>query len=129
MSLLTFWKSDKTFSQPVNWGITAFMVALHIAALAAAFFFTWKALLLSVVMWWVAGSLGIGMGYHRLLTHRGYKTPKWVEYFLTTCGTLAFEGGPISWVATHRIHHQNTDKEAIRILRAMGVSGRIWGGS
>ena len=111
MSLLTFWKSDKTFSQPVNWGITAFMVALHIAALAAAFFFTWKALLLSVVMWWVAGSLGIGMGYHRLLTHRGYKTPKWVEYFLTTCGTLAFEGGPISWVATHRIHHQNTDKE------------------
>ena len=111
MSLLNFWKSDKTFSQPVNWGITVFMVALHIAALAAVFFFTWKAFLLAVVMWWVAGSLGIGMGYHRLLTHRGYKTPKWVEYFLTTCGTLAFEGGPISWVATHRIHHQNTDKE------------------
>src|SRR5215470_10047083 len=111
MSLLNFWKSDKTFSQPVNWGITAFMVALHIAALAAVFFFTWKAFLLAVVMWWVAGSLGIGMGYHRLLTHRGYKTPKGVEYFLTTCGSLAFEGGPISWVATHRIHHQNTDKE------------------
>lgn len=111
MSLLTFWKSDKTFSQPVNWGITAFMVVLHLAAFAAAFFFTWKAFFLALVMWWVAGSLGIGMGYHRLLTHRGYKTPKWVEYFLTTCGTLAFEGGPISWVATHRIHHQNTDKE------------------
>ena len=51
------------------------------------------------------------MAYHRLLTHRGYKTPKWVEYFLTTCGTLALEGGPIFWVATHRMHHQNTDKE------------------
>ena len=51
------------------------------------------------------------MGYHRLLTHRGYKTPKWVEYFLTTCGTLALEGGPIFWVATHRIHHQYSDKE------------------
>jgi len=62
-------------------------------------------------MWWVAGSLGIGMGYHRLLTHRGYKTSKWIEYFLTTCGTLAIEGGPIAWVATHRMHHQNTDKE------------------
>ena len=49
--------------------------------------------------------------YHRLLTHRGYKTPKWVEYFLTTCGTLALEGGPIFWVATHRIHHQYSDKE------------------
>jgi len=51
------------------------------------------------------------MGYHRLLTHRGFKTPKWVEYFLTTCGTLALEGGPIAWVATHRVHHQLTDVE------------------
>ncbi|MGZ3319308.1 MAG: acyl-CoA desaturase [Isosphaeraceae bacterium] len=87
------------------------MIGLHLCALAAIFFFTWKALILTVVMWWVAGSLGIGMGYHRLLTHRGYKTSKWIEYFLTTCGTLAIEGGPIAWVATHRMHHQNTDKE------------------
>ena len=49
--------------------------------------------------------------YHRLLTHRGYKTPKWMEYALTICGTLALEGGPIFWVATHRVHHQNADKE------------------
>jgi len=63
------------------------------------------------MLWWMSGSLGIGMGYHRLLTHRGYKTPKWLEYFLTVCGTLALEGGPIAWVATHRVHHQNTDKE------------------
>jgi stearoyl-CoA desaturase (delta-9 desaturase) len=33
-----------------------------------------------------------------------------VDYFLATCGSLTFEGGPISWVATHRIHHQNSDK-------------------
>lgn len=111
MKLFNLLKHDKTFSKPVNWGVTTFMVALHLAGLAAVFFFTWKALLLSIVMWWVAGSLGIGMGYHRLLTHRGYKTPKWVEYFLTTCGTLAIEGGPIAWVATHRLHHQNADKE------------------
>jgi sn-1 stearoyl-lipid 9-desaturase len=110
-SLLAALKDDKTFREPVNWGATIFMVALHLAALGAIFFFTWKALLLAIAMWWVAGSLGIGMGYHRLLTHRGYKTPKWLEYFLTTCGTLAIEGGPIAWVATHRMHHQNTDKD------------------
>jgi stearoyl-CoA desaturase (delta-9 desaturase) len=69
------------------------------------------AILTAVVLWYMAGSLGIGMGYHRLLTHRGYKTPKWVEYFLTACGTLALEGGPIFWVATHRIHHQKSDRE------------------
>ncbi len=96
--------------QKLNRGTTFFMVLFHLGAVAALFYFTWSALALAIVFWWVAGSLGIGMGYHRLLTHRGYKTPKWVEYFLTTCATLALEGGPIFWVAVHRIHHQNSDK-------------------
>lgn len=95
----------------INWVTAGFMAAFHLAAIAAFWFFTWKAFFVSVFLWWVAGSLGIGMGYHRLLTHRGYKTPKWVEYFLTICGTLALEGGPIFWVATHRIHHQFSDKD------------------
>ena len=103
-------RRDKTFTQQFNL-TAAFMAAFHIGAIAALFFFTWKALIVAFILWWVAGSLGIGMGYHRLLTHRGYKTPKFVEYFLTVCGTLALEGGPIAWVATHRVHHQNTDKE------------------
>ena len=108
---MSIFKSDRTFKTPINWTTTFFMLLFHVGAIAAFFFVTWKALLLALVMWWVAGSLGIGMGYHRLLTHRGYKTPKWMEYFLTTCGALALEGGPIAWVATHRIHHQNTDME------------------
>ncbi|HKD80488.1 MAG TPA: fatty acid desaturase [Candidatus Angelobacter sp.] len=88
-----------------------FMVAFHLGAIAALFMFTWKAFFVAVLLWWVSGSLGIGMGYHRLLTHRGYKTYKWFEYFLTVCATLALEGGPFFWVATHRVHHQNTDVE------------------
>src|SRR6202011_1627211 len=95
----------------VNWVTAIFMGLFHVGAIAALFFFTWKAFLISMFLWWVSGSLGVGMGYHRLLTHRGYKTPKFVEYFLTTCATLALEGGPIFWGATHRMHHQNTDKE------------------
>jgi fatty-acid desaturase len=62
-------------------------------------------------MYFFAINVGIGMAYHRLLTHRGYRTPKWVEYFITMCGTMALEGGPIFWVATHRVHHQNSDDE------------------
>jgi fatty-acid desaturase len=104
-------KTDRTFKEPIIWSTTIFMLLFHIGAVAALFFFSWKALAVAVLLWWVAGSLGIGMSYHRLLTHRGYKTTKWMEYFLTTCGTLALEGGPIAWVATHRKHHQNTDKE------------------
>ncbi len=95
----------------LNWTITFFLAAIHLGAVAALFFFSWQALAVAVLLWWVAGSLGIGMGYHRLLTHRGYKTPKWVEYTLTVCGTLALEGGPIAWVATHRIHHAFTEKD------------------
>ena len=109
--LSRLFKDDRTFTQSVVWVTTFVMVAFHIGAVAALFFFSWKAFLFAMLLWWIAGSLGIGMGYHRLLTHRGYKTPKWMEYFLTVCGTLALEGGPIFWVATHRVHHQNTDKE------------------
>ena len=95
----------------INWITASFMLAFHIGAVVALFFFTWPALFVGLFLWWVAGSLGIGMGYHRLLTHRGYKTPKWVEYFLTVCATLSLEGGPIFWVATHRIHHRFSDQE------------------
>ncbi|MGI9103043.1 MAG: acyl-CoA desaturase [Terriglobales bacterium] len=88
-----------------------FIALIHVGAVAALFFITWQAVLVAVFLWWVAGSLGIGMCYHRLLTHRGYKTYKWVEYALTICATLALQGGPIGWVATHRKHHQTSDTE------------------
>jgi fatty-acid desaturase len=94
----------------INWITTGFMIAFHAGAVAALFMFSWKALAVAAVVYVFAINMGIGMGYHRLLTHRGFKTPKWVEYFLATCGTLALEGGPIFWVATHRVHHQHSDK-------------------
>jgi len=95
----------------INWVTATFMALFHLGAVAALFFFTWKAFFVACFLWWVSGSLGIGMCYHRLLTHRGYKTPKWLEYFLTVCATTALEGGPIFWVATHRIHHQYSDED------------------
>ncbi|MBC7926828.1 MAG: fatty acid desaturase [Bryobacteraceae bacterium] len=92
--------------------VTAIAIAIfHVLAVAALFFFSWQAFWTAIFLNWLALSLGIGMGYHRLLTHRAYKVPKVVEYFLTTCATIALEGGPIFWVGTHRIHHQHSDKE------------------
>jgi stearoyl-CoA desaturase (delta-9 desaturase) len=87
------------------------MVIYHVLAVVALFHFTWKAVAAAAVLWWISGSLGIGVGYHRLLTHRGFRCPKWLEYFFAICGTLALEGGPIFWVGIHRIHHQLTDRE------------------
>jgi stearoyl-CoA desaturase (delta-9 desaturase) len=94
-----------------NWITTIALIVFHVGALAAFVFVDYGAMLAALVLYVIAGMLGIGMGYHRLLTHRAYKTPKAVEYFLTWCATLALEGGPIFWVATHRIHHQHSDRE------------------
>jgi stearoyl-CoA desaturase (delta-9 desaturase) len=88
-----------------------FMAAFHIGAVLALFYFSWEGLAAAAVLWWVSCGMGIGMGYHRLLTHRSYKAPKWLEYLLTIFATLALEGGPIFWVATHRVHHKFTDVE------------------
>ena len=111
MRMPVFLERDRTFTEPIIWVTTSVMVAIHIGAVAALFMFSWRAFSLAIVLCWVAGSLGTGMGYHHLLTHRGYKTPKWTEYFLPVCGLLALQGGPIFWVATHRLHHQNADKD------------------
>jgi stearoyl-CoA desaturase (delta-9 desaturase) len=101
----------QTKKSGLNWGSTFFLVVFHIGAIAALFMWSWPAIAISVGLWWLTGSLGIGMGYHRLLTHRGYKVPKWVEYIMTICGTMTMEGGPVFWVVTHRIHHAFTDHE------------------
>ena len=82
----------------------------HLGALTALFFFSWKWIAISFLLNWIAGSLGIGIGFHRLLTHRGFQTRKSLEYFLTFCGLLALEGGAINWVVTHRIHHASTEQ-------------------
>jgi len=86
------------------------LVWFHVQAVAAFWSFTWTNLLVAFALYWVGGGLGISAGYHRLHTHRGYKTHKWFEYFLAICGTLTLEGGPIFWVATHRLHHQYSDQ-------------------
>lgn len=93
-----------------NWQIISVLIVLHAGALAALFMFSWRVFAATIVLHWLAVGLGISMGYHRLHTHRSYKIPRWMEYFFAFCGTLTLEGGPIFWVATHRIHHQYSDK-------------------
>ena len=96
--------------QRMNWITTGTLAVLHAGAFAALFYFSWRALAATVFLYWFATGLGISMGYHRLHTHRSYKVPLWLEYLFAICGTLTLEGGPIFWVATHRIHHQKSDQ-------------------
>jgi len=94
----------------MNWPTSLVLVLFHIGAIAALFMFSWRNLLVSMALYWITVGWGISLGYHRLHTHRSYKVPLWMEYFFAVCGTLTLEGGPIFWVATHRIHHQKSDQ-------------------
>lgn len=95
----------------VRWTSTLFILVMHLATLAGFWTFSWSALSICLALHWISGGLGITLGFHRLLTHRSFKTPKWAEYFLALCGSLACQGGPISWVAAHRRHHLKPDQE------------------
>ncbi len=95
----------------INWLTLSVVIAFHVGAVAALFFFTWQRLLVMLALYVLAINVGIGMCYHRLLTHRGYQVPKWLEYAMAVCATLALEGGPMFWVSTHRVHHQMSDQE------------------
>ena len=106
--MLALSRAAQTLS--VNWLVLGFMLLFHFGAIAAFFFFSWSAPVVAVILHVVAINIGIGMGYHRLLTHRGYQVPRWLEYLLAICATMSLEGGPLVWVTTHRIHHQHSDR-------------------
>ncbi len=89
----------------------AWFAAIHALALLAPWFFSWSALGVMILLHWLFGSIGICLGYHRLLTHRSFQVPQWLEYILATIGSLALQGGPIFWVSGHRLHHAHTEDE------------------
>ena len=76
-------------SKKLNWSTIIGVAVFHIVAVGALFTFSWENLLAAAILWWVAGSFGIGIGYHRLLTHRGFKAPRWLvrrRYLALECG-------------------------------------------
>ncbi|MBI2093137.1 MAG: fatty acid desaturase, partial [Candidatus Omnitrophica bacterium] len=93
----------------IKWDIVAGITIIHVGALFAPFTFSWSAFWVFFWLQLVTG-LGVTVGYHRLLTHRSFQVPKWFEYVIAFCGSLALQGGPGKWVATHRIHHAFSDR-------------------
>jgi len=98
------------FPHGIAWGIVAWLVVIHLGALAAPWTFTVSGLVLAVLLHWLTGGVGICLGYHRLLTHRSFQTYRPVRYFLAALGGLAGEGSAIDWVANHRKHHAHSDQ-------------------
>ena len=93
------------------WAIGWLGLAHVIVLVAAPLTFSWTGLFVMLGLHWMTGSLGICLGYHRLLTHTGMKTYNWVRYFFAAIGTLAGEGSALDWVADHRKHHAHSDQD------------------
>jgi len=100
--------------EPMNFqakAVVMVMVIMHLACLGVFLVgFSWPALWVAIVMYVIRG-MGVTTGYHRLLAHRSYKTNRFIQFVVATAGGLAMQGGPLWWVAHHRAHHRDTDKE------------------
>ena len=94
----------------LDWPIVIWMAVIHAGALLAPFYVTWKAVGLAALLAWMTGSLGVCMGYHRLLTHSSFTTYKPIRWLFALIGGLSGEGSAITWVANHRKHHLFSDK-------------------
>jgi sn-1 stearoyl-lipid 9-desaturase len=93
-----------------NWLVIIVITSFHLLSLGVFFTVSWQNFLLFFVLYFITGCLGITLGYHRLLTHKSFRVPKWLEYFFAICGCLALQGDPIAWVADHRNHHKFSDQ-------------------
>lgn len=105
---------DNPFTR-VERTVTLLIVLAPIAAVVMAIVALWGRgigigdVVIGLVLYVVVG-YGITIGYHRMLTHRSCKPIRPVKVLFAIAGSLAFEGGPISWVADHRRHHAFSDR-------------------
>jgi stearoyl-CoA desaturase (Delta-9 desaturase) len=70
-----------------------------------------KDLWLLFAMYMLTG-LGISIGYHRMLTHKGFETYAPIRFLFLALGSMAFQGPAITWSATHKRHHSHSDTDS-----------------
>lgn len=95
----------------IDWPVLLWIGGIHLAALAAPFYFTWSGFAICMALYWVTGGLGVCLGYHRLLTHGSFLTYPPVRWMFAFLGGISGEGSAIDWVANHRKHHAFSDQD------------------
>jgi stearoyl-CoA desaturase (Delta-9 desaturase) len=96
----------------INLGAVVVPFAATLAAIVLLWdrLVSWHDLVLLALMYLITAG-GITVGFHRLLTHRSFRTHKSTEYVFASLGSMAVQGPVIAWVADHRKHHAHTDVE------------------
>lgn len=93
------------------WEYVGVLTVIHVTALYAfwPWLFSWVGVASIVIGHHLFGMFGITVGYHRMLTHRSFQCPKWLEHTFAVLGVCCLQDTPARWVATHRVHHQHSD--------------------
>lgn len=96
----------------ILWAYVIAFALIHALALLALVpaLFSWTGLIIGLLGVHFVGH-GITLCYHRLLTHRSFRSPKWFERFLVVNALCNLEDTPAKWVAWHRIHHLHSDEQ------------------
>lgn len=96
----------------IAWRYAIPLPVFHALALLACWpwLFSWSGFWLLIAGIYFYGAFGINICYHRLLTHRSFEVPRWLEYAFVVVSLCCMEDAPASWVATHRLHHQHSDE-------------------
>ena len=107
-------KRPSSVTNRIAWRYAVPIAGIHLLACTVClpWLFSWTGVLLAVVGTYLYGGLGINIAYHRLLTHRSFKCPLWLERFFVVVALCCMEDAPASWVATHRLHHNDSDEAA-----------------
>lgn len=97
----------------INWRYVTAVGTYHLLALLAfnPWFFSWTGVVLAIAGVYVFGALGINLCYHRLLSHRSFSCPLWLEHTFAIIAVCCVEDTPARWVATHRQHHHRADDQ------------------
>lgn len=69
------------------------VLAMHLLSVFAPFYFNWSAFWVAFGLYVVTGLLGITLSFHRNLSHRSFRLPKWLEYLFAYCGVQALQAG------------------------------------
>ena len=109
--LLHLFHPSRLTWENADWIVVGWMTAVHVGALAAPFFFSWTAVFAALAMHWLTISIGIGLCYHRLLSHKSFEVVAPVKFLVYLCGVLSGQGSPLVWSVNHRVHHARSDKE------------------
>lgn len=108
----------------IDWKRCIPFIILHLGCFAVIWAgFSWTALIAAMLLYAVR-MFAVTAFYHRYLSHRSYRTSRWMQFAFAVLGNSSCQRGPIWWASVHRHHHKHSDDE--HDIHSPRMSGFLW---